>query len=130
MNAAALCFPGKFQEALDTSRLLLSKAEIDPDDLKYYRGPEEGFTLWQQHMNPHYYEKSLQERVEIATGFTDRGPVNGPLLIRRAIARDDIPRLAVSMRNGIGETLLHAVGKSIGMDSKRKQKGNLAGTVH
>lgn len=86
MNAAALCLPGKFQEALDTSRLLLSKAEIGPDDLKYYRSPEKGFTLWQQHMDPHYYEKSLQERVGTAIGFTDCGPVNGPILIRKALA--------------------------------------------
>jgi hypothetical protein len=35
-------------------------------------------------------------------------------VVRRAVSQNDIPRQAVYMRNGDNETLLHAVGKSIG----------------
>jgi len=85
-----------------------------PDDFKKYRGINEGFTIWQQHICPQYYKKPLEERVDIAIRFSKSHVQTGPIVVRRAVSQNDIPRQAVYMRNGDNETLLHAVGKSIG----------------
>ena len=90
------------------------KAEVDPNFLRFYHGSEEVFTLWQQSLNPQYYEIALEERIEVAIELCWYHFSNGPALFRRALTRDHIPRLAIGMRNGKGQTLLHAVALNIG----------------
>lgn len=92
----------------------MTKAEVDPSFLRFYNGPEEVFTLWQQSLNPQYYEIALEERVEVTIAICRYPLPNGPALFRRALTRDHIPRLAVGMRNSKGRTLLHAVARNIG----------------
>jgi hypothetical protein len=65
LNAVVMKFQDKVQEGLDTIRLLSSKVEVEPDELRFYRGPREGFILLQQYIDPQYYEKSLEERVTV-----------------------------------------------------------------
>ena len=96
------------------SRLLTKKAEVEPDFLRFYHGSEEVFILWQQSLDPQYYEIPLKERVEVAIGLSWEHFSNGPAVFRRALTMDHIPRLAVSMRDGKGRTLLHAVALRIG----------------
>ena len=94
--------------------MLTKKAEVDPGYLRFYHGSEEVFTLWQQSLSPQYYETALEERLELAIGFSLDHYSNGPALFRRALTRDHIPRLAVGMRNGKGQTVLHAVALVLG----------------
>ena len=91
----------------------MMKAEVDPSYLRFYYGSE-GFTLWQQSLNPQYYEIALEERVEMAIAICWCFVVSGPALFRRALTRDHILRLAVGMRNSKGQTLLHTVAHKIG----------------
>lgn len=99
---------------VDLSRSLMMKAEVDPSFLRFYNGSEEVFTLWQQSLNPEYYEIALEERIEVTIELCWYHFSNGPALFRRALTRDHIPRLSVGMRNGKGQTLLHAVALNIG----------------
>ena len=125
------------EEARDLSRSLTKKAEVDPSFLRFYHGSEEVFTLWQQSLSPQYYEKALEERIEMAIGLSWHHFSNGPALFRRALTRDHIPRLAAGMRNGKGQTLLHAVALNIGevvqyilihpLSKSRWDEENLAG---
>jgi hypothetical protein len=137
-----ISFETSVGEFLDTLRLLLSKTEMCPDDFKKYRGINEGFAIWQQHICPQYYKKPLEERVDIAIRFSKSHVQTGPIVVRRAVSENDIPRQAVYMRNGDNETLLHAVGKSIGYFTRqvvlkscldieilRVLKERLAGTI-
>ena len=103
-----------YDEVVELSRSLTKKAEVDPSFLRFYHGSVEVFTLWQQSLNPLYYEIALEERVEVTIELCWYHFSNGPALFRRALTRDHIPRLAVGMRNGKGQTLLHAVALNIG----------------
>ena len=103
-----------YEEALDIARSLTEKAEVDPSLLRLYRGPEELFTLWQQSLSPQYYETTLEERIETAIELS-LSLNNRSALFRRALTRNyDIPRPAIGIRNGEGQTLLHAVAWKIG----------------
>lgn len=114
-----MCYPDNNKDALETSRLLLSKADINPWELRRYRGTEEGFSLWQQHLCPHYYEIGLQERVETAIKIAFGAPINGSMLLKKALTRDDMPHLAGSLRDMSGRTLLHALGNPIGRAARQ-----------
>ena len=103
-----------YEEALDLSRSLTKKAEVDQNFLRFYHGSEEVFALWQQSLSPQYYETALEERIELTIELSLHLFSNGPALFRRALTRDHISRLAVGMRNGKGQTLLHAVARNIG----------------
>ena len=111
-------YPNKFdpnEEALDIARSLTEKAELDPSFLRFYHGPEEIFILWQESLSPRYYETALEERIDTATGISWDSFFDGPALFRRALTRNyDIPRPAIGIRNGEGQTLLHTVAWKIG----------------
>ena len=115
-----------YEEALDLSRSLTMKAEVDPSFLRFYHGSEEVFTLWQQSLSPQYYETALEERIELAIELSLDHYSNGPALFKRALARDYIPRLAVGMRNGKGQTILHAVALVLGEFAQYMLKHPLA----
>jgi hypothetical protein len=114
LNAVAINFPGKVQEGLDIIRLLLSKAEVEPDELMSYRGPREGFILLQQYISPQYYEKPLEERAIMAISLTIENIWCGPELFWAALACDQFPCGAIGVKDTNNQTVLHAVGKSIG----------------
>ncbi len=114
-SAAELAIESHFPtDLVDISRLLTKKAEVDTSFLRFYHGSEEVFTLWQQSLDPQYYELPLKERIEVAIGLCWEHFSNGPALFRRALTRDHIPRPAIGMRDGKGRTLLHAVALRIG----------------
>ncbi|KAK0511508.1 hypothetical protein JMJ35_006081 [Cladonia borealis] len=117
---------GTHEEALDLSCLLTKKAEVDPSYLRFYHGSEEVFTLWQQSLSPQYYETALEERIELAIELSLDHYSNGPALFRRALTRGHIPRLAVGMRNGKGQTVLHAVALVLGEFAQYMLKHPLA----
>ncbi|MCJ1392948.1 hypothetical protein MMC18_005820 [Xylographa bjoerkii] len=107
---------GSADETLDTSRLLLSKAEIDVDFPRDYQGVKEGFTLRQRYCNPQYYETALGKRADYATAFKASYYLDGPALFKIALAHNHIPQLAVHIRNG-GETLLYTGAEAVGQAS-------------
>ena len=100
--------------SVDISRLLTKKAEVELSFLRFYHGSAEDFTLWQQSLDPQYYDIAMEERIEVTIGLCWQHFSNGPALFRRALTKDHIPRLAVGMRDGKRRTLLHAVALRIG----------------
>lgn len=65
----------------------------------------------QQAFDPHYYQRPLAERFEVAMSLATWG--NGPEVLRLALARGALPSLAHCMTNCNGETLLHAVASGL-----------------
>ena len=107
------CNPVGVKERLNTIRLLLSKVEVNIPFTWLLLSLKESFTLWQQYCCPQYYDTALEERIYIAIYFTKDG-LHGPELFKTALARNDIPHSAVTMRGGDSETLLHAVVCTVG----------------
>ncbi|MCJ1386123.1 hypothetical protein MMC17_009248 [Xylographa soralifera] len=102
------------EETLNTSRLLLSKAEIDVDFPWDCQGLKEGFTLQQRYCNPRYYETALEKRPDGATAFKASYYLDGPALFRIALAHNHIPQLAVTIRDRGGERFLHTGAEAVG----------------
>lgn len=101
-----------YLKAVEGPRLLLNETEREPD-LACYLGSKQGFSMWQQALDPLYYQRSLEERFEVAMSLT-YGWKNGPEVLRLALARGALPSLAHCMTNRFGETLLHAVARGMG----------------
>lgn len=98
-------------EVVDVPRLLLNETERETN-MGYYRGPKEGFSIWQQSADPFYYERPLEERFEVATTLSYRG--NGPDVLRLSLAPGPLPSLSYSIIDDHGMTLLNAVAISMG----------------
>ena len=102
------------QEAyLDILRLFLRQTDIELK-LGHFRGPKQGFLVLQQHMDSLYYQKPLEERIEVVTSLAVYSLQNSPEVFKVALARDGIPPQALFLKNTRGETLLHIVAESIG----------------
>lgn len=98
-------------KAVEGSRLLLNETGREPD-LSMYQGSKEGFSMWQQALDPLYYQRPLEERFEVAMSLAYRH--NRPEVLRSALARGALPSLAHCMTDRNGETLLHAITWNIG----------------
>ena len=96
------------REEIKIPRLLLNETERG-SDLDWYSGSKEGFSLWQQALDPFFYQSPLEERIEVA--FSLAGNDNGPDILRLSLALGPLPPLAHSTTDVIGRTLLHAVAK-------------------
>ena len=99
-------------EVVDVPRLLLNGTERETN-MGYYWGPKEGFSIWQQSVDPFYYKRPLEERFEVATTLSYRG--NGPDVLRLSLALGPLPSLAYSMINDDGMILLNVVARSMGI---------------
>lgn len=100
-----------YLKAVGGSRLLLNETGREPD-LSYYQGSKEGFLMWQQALDPLYYQRPLEERFKVAMSLAYRR--NGPKVLRSALARGALPSLAHCLTDRNGETLLHAIAWNIG----------------
>ena len=98
-------------EVVDVPRLLLNETERETN-MGYYRGPKEGFSIWQQSVDPYYYERPLQERFDVATTLSYQG--HGPDVLRLSLAPGPLPPLAYSIIDDHGMTLLNTVARSMG----------------
>lgn len=101
-----------YLKAVGGSRLLLNETGCEPD-LSNYQGSGEGFSMWQQALDPLYYQRPLEERYEVAMALTYHQ--NGPEVLRSALARGALPSLTHCMTDRNGETLLHAIAWYMGM---------------
>ena len=99
------------KEELIVPRLLLNETERG-SDLGWYSGPKEGFSLWQQALDPFFYQRPLEERINVA--FSLAGNNNGPDVLRLSVALGPLPPLAHATTGSDGRTLLHAVAKGMG----------------
>ncbi|KAG7005760.1 hypothetical protein G7Y79_00018g045670 [Physcia stellaris] len=91
-------------DAMDTSgfwRLLLVKTDREVD-LENFRGSSEGFSYWQQNVDPHYYQRPFEERLAIA--FSLKRSFNRPDVVRLALSLGSLPPLTYAER---GELLIH-----------------------
>lgn len=100
----------------------MNKTELEIN-LGNYNGPCEGFSTWQKIVDPLYYDRPLEERVDVATSLDFEGG-KGPDTIRRALAIGPLPSLAQSIRGYSCRSLLEAVAFQLGMavakyDAKR-----------
>ena len=98
------------REEIKIPRLLLNETGRE-SDLDWYSGSKEGFSLWQQALDPFFYQRPLKERIEVA--FTLAEQDNGPDILRLSLALGPLPPLAHSTTNSVGRTLLHAVAKGM-----------------
>ena len=98
-------------EEIKIPRLLLNEAERGAD-LDRYSGSKEGFSLWQQALDPFFYQRPLVERIKVA--YTLAGNRNGPDVLRLSVALGPLPPLAHSTTDFRGRTLLHAVARGMG----------------
>lgn len=112
---------------LDVARLLIQETDSEPDFRSYF-GPKEGFCVWQQNADPLYYEKPLQERIEIAIALA-RSPTNGADTFRVSLAHGPLSSLAPCMTNSEGLTPLHAAARSLGMARSYGHFFFYAGTI-
>ena len=96
------------KEEIKIPRLLINETERRPD-LDWYSGSKEGFSLWQQALDPFYYQKPLTERIEVAASIDAK-----PDALRLSVAQGPLPPLAHSISDGLGRTLLHAVARAMG----------------
>ena len=103
-----------YLEAVQGSRLLLNETEYDEIDISWYCGSREGFSMWQQSLDPLYYQRPLKERVGIAIDLADSA-TNGPDVIRLSVALGPLPSLAHSIVGRSGSTLLNAVAYAMGL---------------
>ena len=101
------------KKALEIAYLLLPESSTD-FDLTFY-ATTQGFSLWQQHVDPDYYQRPLEERVRIAFTLV---PYNNSAVLRKAIACGPMPDEVVTIENHQGQTLLHAVAWEIGFREK------------
>ena len=99
------------KEEIKIPRLLLNETERD-SDLGLYSGPKEGFSLWQQALDPFFYQRPLEERIEVA--FSVAKHDNELDVFRLAVALGPLPPLAHTTFNSNGRTLLHAVANGMG----------------
>lgn len=100
----AINIPIKISEALP--RLLLNETEFTPS-LSSYRGSAKGFVLWQEVLDPGYYQRPLEERFEIARVL---GRYHEPKVFKTALDRDSVIR---PWTEGNCETL-NVIARSIG----------------
>ena len=103
-------------EFLDMSgslRLLLSETDHDID-LAYYTGCSEGFTKWQQIVDPLYYQQPFEERARIAAGLLVNRSAEWPRLLRKALSLGPLPALTCSHAQSAAEDVLHGVAECMG----------------
>ena len=95
------------EDLLTRSPLLLTKTEREVD-LGYYVGTPEGFSAWQEALDPFYDERPFEERIGVATYLAYWG--NGADTVRRALAVSSLR----SLENSAAGTLLVRVASTIG----------------
>ena len=91
-------------DAMNTSglwRLLLAKTDREVD-LENFKGSSEGFSYWQQNVDPLYYQRPFEERLGIA--FSLARSFNPPDVVRLALSLGSLPPLTYAER---GDLLIH-----------------------
>ena len=99
------------KEEIKIPRLLLNETESG-SDLGWYSGPKEGFSLWQQALDPIFYQRPLEERIDVAFSLAENN--NGLDIFRLSVALGPLPPLAHFVSDRLGRTLLHAVALAMG----------------
>jgi len=89
----------------------------------------------QQHVDPLYYNRPLEQRFEIAISLSAACSRNVPEVVKTALGEVTVSSAALRLRTSNGRTLLHVVARSIGIewmlthhDSLGAAKTPLAGT--
>ena len=85
------------REAQQKSPLLLRETEHDAD-LVYYRGSGEGFSGWQQVLDPTYYQRPSEQRLAVAKSLMQT-ICNGYDVIRRALSLESLPFRALDLKS-------------------------------
>lgn len=100
-----------YLKAVEGPRLLLNETEREPS-LACYEGSKEGFSMWQQTLDPLYYQRPIEERFAVAMDLIYRG--NGAEVSLLALTPGPLPPLAHCVTNHQAETLLHAIASGLG----------------
>ena len=99
---------GKCLDVIGPLRPLLSETDHDID-LAQYWGSSEGFTRWQQILDPLYYQKPFEERAWIATKGSIHSCLICPSIIRKLLSWGPLPSLAHPHAEYWAEHTLHMV---------------------
>ena len=105
-------------DAIGTFGLLLHDTECEID-IGWYNGPGEGFTTWQRILDPFYYERSMDERTEIAFDLAS-SPNGGPDTIRRALILEPLSLLDQHVPDSSGKNLLNEVAWTMGWKQSQR----------
>lgn len=89
-------------------RLLFNETEVTPS-LRIYNGSAEGFIVWQEALDPTYYQRPFEERFELANSLAQR---NGSAVFRIALDRGSI----LHSSNKENDEILHVIAASIKLD--------------
>lgn len=95
-------------------RLLLSETDYDID-LSQYNGSSEGFSQWQQIVDPLYYECPFEERASIVTKLWVWDSAAWPSVARKALSLGPLPPLAYCHADSAAEYVLHRVANVLGI---------------
>lgn len=96
------------QLSLDVMRLLLRETD-NPPEIEWYRGPIEGFSMFQQSTDPFYYQRPLADRVEVAFDMAMFTFNSEPALMQLALGESITSAQAASLVDTCGRTVLHTV---------------------
>ena len=98
-------------------RLLLRESD-SPPELAFYRGPKEGFSLFQQSTDPVYYQRPIEERLDVAYNMVWYHGYTTALL--QTVLGDNIDAAqASSLVVRRGTTVLHIIARAIGRQTAR-----------
>lgn len=89
------------------ARLLIDRTEYEVSLRNFGWGRQQAFSVWQQCLEPFYYQKPDEERIDMALCFAMN--LIHPGAVRRSLALDRIPPLVHWMRSSRGQTLLGLV---------------------
>ena len=124
------------QEVMEKSPLLLNETEHEID-LGCYKGPSgEGFSGWQQVLDPTYHQRPLEDRVAVAKCLM-RGSINGYDVVRRALSLDSVSPQTHNLRSIDRDFLNHIAAYLKGLpvecrnmsDTKEALNGTSSGDV-
>ena len=70
--------------------------------------------MWQQTIDPSYYEKPLEDRYELAVALSLNGEDNEPTVVRRALALGPLPSISGYIEKSLHCRLLGAIAGELG----------------
>ena len=97
-------------EVVERSRLLLHETEHETD-LGNYCGSREGFSIWQRCLDPFYYQRPIEDRMEIAMNLAMSG--NEPGVLRVSLAPGPLPHFTHPTTDDGRRSLLNEVARGM-----------------
>ena len=106
------------ETVVKVTRLLYTETDLDTDRPWYTIRGEERFTMRQEHVDPYYYQRPLQTRLETVMQVPKTEFAQAPEVFRVALALGPIPPLIHTIVNSEGRTALHTIAIELAHQEK------------